>query len=159
MAGSPVGPVLDDGTHRRVLQALLVCQRHSWDQGLTAAVLDGAGEAALAQLAGHRARLRRSDGLWCARWDEDAGAPADGRAWGTGNGWVAAALARTVARLPGGVLAAEARAHLDACAPRRRPGSTAPGTRRRRRPGRCSPTLRRGRPPRRPPRPRSPRRG
>jgi unsaturated rhamnogalacturonyl hydrolase len=223
MPGSPVGPVLDDGTRRRVLQSLLVCQRHSWDQGLTAAVLDGAGEAgalralvddavarrlpdgrlaeldpacsvnggvvgeyvdlvaarsgdpglaaaaahqrdwllhrapraadgtlfhlvtsrevwadtvfmvvpplaaaghgdaALAQLEGHRARLRRPDGLWCARWDEDAGAPADGRAWGTGNGWVVAALARTVARLPGGVLTAEARAHLDACLAHRRP--------------------------------------
>ncbi|WP_073419338.1 glycoside hydrolase family 88 protein [Geodermatophilus nigrescens] len=81
----------------------------------------GHGEAALAQLAGHRARLRRPDGLWRARWDDDAGAPSDGRAWGTGNGWVAAALARAVSLLPGSGLAAEARAHLDACLAHRRP--------------------------------------
>ncbi|MGY1795117.1 glycoside hydrolase family 88 protein [Geodermatophilus sp. SYSU D00525] len=217
------GDVLTDAARRRVLAALLVSQRHSWDQGLTAAVLDGAGEAAAlralvddaaarqlpdgrlaeldpacsvnggvvgeyvelvaqrlgdralaaaaarqrdwllrrapraadgtlfhlvgtrevwadtvfmvvpalaaagyadvarAQLDGHRARLRRPDGLWRARWDEDAGRPSDGRAWGTGNGWVAAALARTVRRLPGAEPAAEARAHLDACLATRRP--------------------------------------
>ncbi|SFU01929.1 unsaturated rhamnogalacturonyl hydrolase [Geodermatophilus amargosae] len=225
----PAGPVLDDGTRRRVLGALLVCQRHSWDQGLTAAVLDGDGEdsalralvgdavarqlpdgrlaeldpacsvnggivgeyvdlvarrtgdaaltaaaarqrawllrsapraadgtlfhlvgprevwadtvctvvpplaaaghgdAALAQLDGHRSRLRRPDGLWRARWDEDAGRPADDRAWGTGNGWVAAGLARTVGRLPaasGAALAAELRALLDGCLAHRRPDGT-----------------------------------
>ncbi|MGY1779194.1 glycoside hydrolase family 88 protein [Geodermatophilus sp. SYSU D01036] len=218
--------MLSDDDRRRVLAALLVGQRHSWDQGLTAAVLDGAGEAAalralvddavarqlpdgrlaeldpacsvnggvvgeyadllaqrlgdralaaaaarqrdwllrrapraadgtlfhlvgtrevwadtvfmvvpplaaagfadvaLAQLDGHRARLRRPDGLWRARWDEDAGRPSDDRAWGTGNGWVAAALARTVGRLPGAGLAGEARAHLDACLAHRRPDGT-----------------------------------
>ena len=84
----------------------------------------GHGAAALAQMAGHRERLRRPDGLWRARWDDDAGAPSDGRAWGTGNGWVAAALARTVDRLPESGLAAEARAHLDACLGHRRGDGT-----------------------------------
>ncbi|GAB3305035.1 hypothetical protein GCM10027451_11180 [Geodermatophilus aquaeductus] len=221
--------MLDDGTRRRVLTALLVGQRHSWDQGLTAAVLDGTGEAgalralvddavarqlpdgrlaeldpacsvnggvvgeyvdlvahrtgddalaaaaarqwdwllrvapraadgtlfhlvgprevwadtvfmvvpplaaagypyaALAQLEGHRSRLRRPDGLWRARWDDAAGRPADAGAWGTGNGWVAAGLARTVGRLPAGVgaaVAGEVRALLDACLAHRRPDGT-----------------------------------
>ncbi|MGY1829268.1 hypothetical protein ACI8AA_02430 [Geodermatophilus sp. SYSU D01180] len=66
----------------------------------------GFADVALAQPDGHRARLRRPDGLWRARWDEDAGRPSDDRAWGTGNGWVAAALARTVGRLPGSYAAA-----------------------------------------------------
>ena len=36
-------PVLDDETRARVRTALLLAQRHSWDQGLTAAVLDDEG--------------------------------------------------------------------------------------------------------------------
>ncbi|PWW24931.1 unsaturated rhamnogalacturonyl hydrolase [Geodermatophilus normandii] len=221
--------MLDEETRRRVLCSLLVGQRHSWDQGLTAAVLDAAGEAdalralvddavarqlpdgrlaeldpacsvnggvvgefvdlvarrtgdaalsaaagrqrdwllrhapraadgtlfhlvgsrevwadtvfmvvpplaaaghadaALAQLDGHRSRLRRPDGLWRARWDDAAGRPADARAWGTGNGWVAAGLARTVGRLPtarGAAVAEEVRALLDACLAHRRPDGT-----------------------------------
>ena len=219
--------MLDDDVRRRVLDSLLVSQRHSWDQGLTAAVLvdldaaaplralvddaaarqlpdgrlaelDGAcavnsgavGEfvdrvavrtgdqelaaaadrqhdwlrhgapraadgtlfhllgnrqvwadtvymvlpflaargqpaAALAQLAGHRARLRDpGTGLWAARWDEDTGTLADARAWGTGNGWVAAGAARAVHLLPAavaGTVATEVRQLLDACLAHRRP--------------------------------------
>ena len=219
--------MLDEETRRRVLCSLLVGQRHSWDQGLTAAVLDAAGEAdalralvddavarqlpdgrlaeldpacavnsgavgdpvarlaartgdeglaaaarrqrgwlltaapraedgtlfhltvsrqvwadsvfmvvpflaavgepaaALAQFRGHRSRLRDpGTGLWAARWDEDAGAHADPRAWGTGNGWVLAGAARAVHRLPGAAgdeLAAEVRALLATCRPLRRP--------------------------------------
>lgn len=219
--------MLDQDTRRRVLDCLLVSQRHSWDQGLTAAVLDDAGTpgplralvddavarqrddgrlaeldpacavnsgavgefvhalavrtgdpalaaaaarqrawltsgapraadgtvfhllgsrqvwadsvymvvpflaavgepaAALAQLAGHRARLRDpGTGLWAARWDEDDDALADARAWGTGNGWVAAGAARTVGRLTGEdarAVAAEVRELLDACLAHRRP--------------------------------------
>jgi unsaturated rhamnogalacturonyl hydrolase len=219
--------VLDDDVRRQVLTALLVGQRHSWDQGLTAAVLEDAGasgllrvlvddavarqlpdgrlaeldpacavnsaavaefvdlvaartgDAALAaagarqrswvtvtapraddgtlfhllgsrqvwadtvfmvvpylaalgetaaavrQLDGHRARLRDPrSGLWSARWDEDAGGLVDARAWGTGNGWVAAGIARAVRWLPGQagvVAAAEVRRLLDACLPLRRP--------------------------------------
>lgn len=61
----------------------------------------GAGEAAMAQLAGHRARLRNlASGLWHARWDEDQQRVLDQRAWGTANGWVAAALVRVLGRLP-----------------------------------------------------------
>jgi unsaturated rhamnogalacturonyl hydrolase len=219
--------VLDDDVRRQVLTALLAGQRHSWDQALTAAVLEQTGTAAalrvlvddavarqlpdgrlaeldpacavngaavgefvdrvaartgdptlvaaadrqrawvlsgapraddgalfhlvgsrqvwadtvymvvpylaargdaataLAQFEGHRARLRNArTGLWAARWDEDAGALVDARAWGTGNGWVAAGLARAVRWLPGeaGVEAAtEVHRLLDACLPLRRP--------------------------------------
>ncbi|MCZ2803789.1 glycoside hydrolase family 88 protein [Modestobacter sp. VKM Ac-2983] len=85
----------------------------------------GDGAAAVAQLAGHRARLRDPvTGLWAARWDEDAGAFADPRAWGTGNGWVAAGAARAVRWLPGAAgtaVAAEVRTLLDAVLPLRRP--------------------------------------
>nr|WP_246406455.1 glycoside hydrolase family 88 protein [Modestobacter versicolor] len=85
----------------------------------------GETAAAVAQLAGHRRRLRDPrTGLWSARWDEAAGAPADARAWGTGNGWVVAGLAAAVGRLPGEAgtaAAAECRALLDACLELRRP--------------------------------------
>jgi unsaturated rhamnogalacturonyl hydrolase len=219
--------MLDDAARRQVLTALLVGQRHSWDQGLTAAVLEqtgtaaalrallddavarqlpdgrlaeldpgcavnsaavglvvaraaadsgdaglaaaadrqrawllhdapraadgtlfhlldsrqvwadtvymvvpylasiGAADAALGQLAGHRSRLRdRDSGLWAARWDDDLRGPADARAWGTGNGWVAAGAARAVRELRGDAgttAAAEVHRLLDACLPLRRP--------------------------------------
>ena len=213
--------MLDDDTRRRVLDCLLVSQRHSWDQGLTAAVLQDAGApgplralvddavarqlpdgrlaeldplcavnggallefvagapdlagaagrqlhwllagapraddgtlfhlldgrqvwadtvymvvpalaatghpaVALAQLAGHRRRLRdAATGLWSARWDEDAGRLADPRAWGTGNGWVAAGLARAAGRLTDDAragVAAELVELLDRCLALRRP--------------------------------------
>jgi unsaturated rhamnogalacturonyl hydrolase len=84
----------------------------------------GATEASLAQFAGHRARLRDPDsGLWHARWDEDEQRVLDRRAWGTANGWVAAALVRTLGRLPGPErepLARELRDLLDCCLPYRR---------------------------------------
>lgn len=54
----------------------------------------GRPEAAMVQLAGHRARLRLADGLYAARWDSPTGRLVLGTRWGTGNGWVAAALAR-----------------------------------------------------------------
>jgi unsaturated rhamnogalacturonyl hydrolase len=85
----------------------------------------GETDAAIAQLDGHRARLRDPrTGLWSARWDEDSGTPADARAWGTGNGWVVAGLARAVRDLPGraGTAAvAEVRELLAACLRLRRP--------------------------------------
>lgn len=88
-----------------------------------ALVAYGAADRALAQLAGHRVRLRDPrSGLWRARWDEDTGRVVDKRAWGTGNGWVVAALTRTVARMAGGSggtaageLATELRTLLDDC--------------------------------------------
>lgn len=90
-----------------------------------ALVAYGAGEAALAQFAGHRARLRDPDSaLWRARWDEDEQRVLDRHAWGTANGWVAAALARTVGRLPGSdrkPLARELLDLLDCCLAHRRP--------------------------------------
>lgn len=54
----------------------------------------GRAELAMAQLAGHRARLRGADGLYAARWDEPAATLVAPQRWGTGNGWVAAGLAR-----------------------------------------------------------------
>jgi unsaturated rhamnogalacturonyl hydrolase len=227
MTASTPHPLLDDAVRQRVLCCLLTMQRHSWDQGVTAAALEDAGEAdllrvladdavarqlpdgrlaeldpacavnsgavgdlvallaartgdadlaaavrrqrdwlltgasraadgtlfhltvsrqvwadsvfmvvpflaavgeptaALTQFRGHRARLRDpASGLWAARWDEDAGALADPRAWGTGNGWVLAGAARAVHRLPtsaGAELAAEVRTLVAACRLLRRP--------------------------------------
>jgi unsaturated rhamnogalacturonyl hydrolase len=225
--GSRGGSILDDAARRRVLCCLLVGQRHSWDQGLTAAVLEGCGAdaalrallgdavarqlpdgrlaeldprcavnggavgelvdllarrtgdpgltaaaagqrawlletapraadgtlfhlvgsrqvwadtvymvlpflaasgevpAALAQLEGHRSRLRDPvTALWAARWDEDTGTCADPRAWGTGNGWVAAGVARAIRWVPPTAraeLAGQVRELLDACLALRRP--------------------------------------
>jgi unsaturated rhamnogalacturonyl hydrolase len=107
----------------------LVEGRQVWADSVYMVVpfLAGVGEpaAALAQFRGHRARLRDpATGLWSARWDEDTGSLADPRAWGTGNGWVAAGAARAVHRLPraaGTELAAEVAALLAACRPLRRP--------------------------------------
>jgi unsaturated rhamnogalacturonyl hydrolase len=85
----------------------------------------GEVRAALDQLEGHRARLQNPvTGLWAARWDEDAGACADPRAWGTANGWVAAGMARAVRSVPPTAradLAAQVRELLDACLAVRRP--------------------------------------
>jgi unsaturated rhamnogalacturonyl hydrolase len=81
----------------------------------------GEVDIAVAQLDGHRCRLRDSStGLWAARWDERTGQHADPRHWGTANGWVAAAAARALRRsdLPAAVrdrLAAEAHQVIDAC--------------------------------------------
>jgi unsaturated rhamnogalacturonyl hydrolase len=85
----------------------------------------GAEHDALAQLAGHRARLRDpQSGLWRGRWNDDTGRLTDERAWGTANGWVVAALARTIPRLPaaaGRPLIKEMQTLLDDCLRWRRP--------------------------------------
>jgi unsaturated rhamnogalacturonyl hydrolase len=92
---------------------------------------------AAAQVDGHRRRLfDEGTGLYAARWDEDAGRRCDPRAWGTGNGWVVAALARALRGFgahsgahPGAgpeadfhrAAAGHARRVLDACLEHRRP--------------------------------------
>lgn len=85
----------------------------------------GRPEAAMAQLAGHRARLRLDDGLYAARWDEPTQRLALGTRWGTGNGWVAAGLARAwredAAAPHRDDLAHQAREVIDACLRHRRP--------------------------------------
>ena len=85
----------------------------------------GRPEAAMAQLAGHRARLRLSDGLYAARWDEPTHRLALGARWGTGNGWVAAGLARAwreeTASPYRDELAGQARDVVEACLRHRRP--------------------------------------
>ena len=88
---------------------------------LPALVLDGEVGAARVQWDGHRRRLfDPAAGLWTHQWDEDAGRPARAAHWATGNGWVLAALARTLHHLtitlpavpaPAGSFAAEAAEH------------------------------------------------
>lgn len=93
-------------------------------------VLAGRVDEAERQLAGHALRLRDpGTGLYAHIWDEDAGALSRGVPWATGNGWVAAALARALHLLtahrvdaPGFAdrAAADARALVDACLVHRR---------------------------------------
>jgi unsaturated rhamnogalacturonyl hydrolase len=86
--------------------------------------LSGRPELAYAQLEGHRRRLCRS-GLYAAVWSEESGSLRRAEHWGGGNGWVVAAIARTLRLVPGlpqrAELAAHAREVLDACLARRRP--------------------------------------
>lgn len=84
----------------------------------------GHPEEAMLQLRGHRDRLRSPSGLWAARHDEPTGRLVMAESWGTGNGWVAAGLARAW-REPGaapyrGELATEARGVVEACLRHRR---------------------------------------
>lgn len=84
----------------------------------------GRPEAAMAQLAGHRQRLQGPDGLYSARWDEPMACLVRPARWVTGNGWVAAGLARAwreVAAEPyRGELAAQARQVIETCLAHRR---------------------------------------
>ena len=60
-------------------------------------VLAGELDMATAQLTGHRDRLfDEPAGLYAAQWDEDTRRVTMGRHWGTGNGWVAAGIARAL---------------------------------------------------------------
>jgi unsaturated rhamnogalacturonyl hydrolase len=84
----------------------------------------GHPEEAMRQLRGHRDRLRGPSGLWSARHDEPTGRLVMAQGWGTGNGWVAAGLARAW-REPAAVpyraeLAGEARSVVEACLRHRR---------------------------------------
>ncbi|MCU1432163.1 MAG: hypothetical protein JWP95_1268 [Actinotalea sp.] len=85
----------------------------------------GLPDEALAQLDGHRRRLAGPTGLWAARWDEPSGALVMAEHWGTGNGWVAAGLARAwrepTAEPHRDVLADHAREVISACLAHRRP--------------------------------------
>ena len=86
--------------------------------------LSGRADLALAQLDGHRRRLCR-DGLYAAVFSEDTGTLRRADIWGGGNGWVVAAVARTLRLVPDlprrDELAAHAREVLDACLALRRP--------------------------------------
>jgi unsaturated rhamnogalacturonyl hydrolase len=63
----------------------------------------GHADVAVGQLEGHRSRLfDEQAGLYAAIWDEDRRALARPAFWGTGNGWVLAAIARTMPHLPRG---------------------------------------------------------
>ncbi len=96
-------------------------------------VLAGNLEEAGRQLAGHRRRLFDPGvGLYAARWDEDAGRLNAPQFWGTGSGWVAAGLARSLHLLRSAArlstadatfaeeTAAHARTVLDSCLAHRR---------------------------------------
>ncbi|MFI7547511.1 glycoside hydrolase family 88 protein [Actinoplanes sp. NPDC049599] len=86
--------------------------------------LSGRADLAQAQLDGHRRRLC-ADGLYAAIWSEETGSLRRAEHWGGGNGWVVAAIARTLRLVPGfpgrAGLAAHAREVLDACLALRRP--------------------------------------
>jgi unsaturated rhamnogalacturonyl hydrolase len=90
-------------------------------------VLAGRVEEAVQQFDGHQRRLFDADaGLYGWRWDEDLGRMTHPQHWGTGNGWVVAAIARTLGQLDGrasafaAAAAAHARVVIDACLAHRR---------------------------------------
>ena len=81
-------------------------------------VLAGETDAAALQYIGHRNRLfDEPSGLYGWRYDEDAETVIHPEHWGTGTGWVVAAIARSLhvnpSALPGA--AAHARVVIDAC--------------------------------------------
>ena len=85
-------------------------------------VLDGHVDAASVQLSGHRRRLfDEATGLYGWRWDEDTERASHAQHWGTGSGWVVAAIARALRILDGADIrfseewAAHARIVIDAC--------------------------------------------
>jgi unsaturated rhamnogalacturonyl hydrolase len=80
----------------------------------------GHADAAMAQLDGHRRRLHDdASGLWSHIWDEPSGRLERAAHWGSGNGWVAAGLARALradAAAPyRNALVEQARGVIDAC--------------------------------------------
>ena len=93
-------------------------------------VLAGRVDEAQRQLDGHERRLRDpATGLYAHMWDEDSATVTRAAFWGTGNGWVAAGLARALrllgeADLDGGDFARraaqQARELVDACLVHRR---------------------------------------
>ena len=97
--------------------------------------LAGDGDAAAAQLAGHRRRLfDPATGLYAHQWDEDRGELVRAARWASGTGWVVAGLARALHHLrgrPTGTAferdaAAHARAVVDAMLTRRAPSGLFP---------------------------------
>ncbi|WP_199734909.1 glycoside hydrolase family 88 protein [Cellulomonas sp. PhB143] len=94
-------------------------------------VLAGRVDEARRQLDGHERRLRDpATGLYAHRWDEDSRTLSRAARWGTGNGWVAAGLARALHLLAeegiddGGFARRareQARELVDACLEHRRP--------------------------------------
>lgn len=89
--------------------------------------LVGQPAEALRQLRGLRDRLLLPGGLFAHRWNETKGSFIRAAAWGVGNGWVAAGIARVMAHLPAAMqaerdeLAAWARDVLGACLAHQRP--------------------------------------
>ncbi|WP_433532313.1 glycoside hydrolase family 88 protein [Micromonospora sp. CA-263727] len=84
--------------------------------------LTGHPRLAVEQVRGHRVRLHEPEsGLYAARWDDERGRLTHPQHWGTGNGWVVAAIARALrlsAQWPPDVrdeLAGHAREVIDAC--------------------------------------------
>ena len=74
----------------------------------------GHPDAAVGQIDGHRSRLySESAGLYAAIWDEDRRTLARPAFWGTGNGWVLAAIARVMPHLPRGPIRDELGRHAE----------------------------------------------
>ena len=84
--------------------------------------LSGRPDLAVAQVEGHRRRLC-TDGLYSAIWSAETSSLRRADHWGGGNGWVAAAIARTIRLVPAlrDDLAGYGREVLDACLELRRP--------------------------------------
>lgn len=95
-------PRTDDGTLVHLVNA-----RQVWADTvyMVCPFLATAGhpDVAIGQLDGHRARLFDEEaGLYAAIWDEDRRELSRPALWGTGNGWVLAAIARMMPHLPRG---------------------------------------------------------
>jgi len=131
---STEAPRADDGTLFHLREAP-ECWVDSVYMVVPVLVLAGRVEEAARQFDGHRRRLfDPATGLWGWRWDEAEGRRTHPAPWGTGNGWVAAGLARALRLLrpePAGPAqdfatdaAQHARALVDACLASRRPDGT-----------------------------------
>jgi unsaturated rhamnogalacturonyl hydrolase len=90
--------------------------------------LAGHTDLAVRQIEGHRLRLwDETSGLYSAIWREDDGEFGRAAKWGTGSGWVVAAIARCLRLVPDwpdgerDKLAGHAREVIDACLTHRRP--------------------------------------
>ncbi len=80
----------------------------------------GLSDEARRQLDGHRTRLRDDSGLWAHQWDEARGEAVRDVHWGSGNGWVAAGLARSARHADdASAFGAEARELIDVLLPHR----------------------------------------
>lgn len=95
-------PRTDDGTLYHVFTAHQVWVDTVYMVGPFLAAA-GYPDAAIGQVEGHRSRLfDEQAGLYAAIWDEDRRALSRPAFWGTGNGWVLAAIARMMPNLPRG---------------------------------------------------------
>ena len=120
------GPRAADGTLFHLDGSREVWSDTPW---MVAPFLAAAGrvDEAVRQVEGHRRRLHvEATGLYAHKWDEDEQRLVRPAAWGGGNGWVVAGIARMLRIVgePIDELAAHSREVLDACLAHRRPDGT-----------------------------------